>query len=118
VSMSEFKEEALRIVQKVWNRLQELPQASRLELGGFSVIILFVAMILFLMVLTCIHCCCCGKQKHQTEQTPPSKFHLRPFSHSFCSHSAHSYKMENALYRCCTSWRRRMGTRCLNSFPM
>lgn len=40
--MSEFKEEALRIVQKVWNRLQELPQASRLELGGFSVIILFV----------------------------------------------------------------------------
>ncbi|KAL6094630.1 uncharacterized protein ACO6RY_15997 [Pungitius sinensis] len=67
----ELKEEALRIVQKVWTRLQELPQAGPLELGGFIVIILFVATVLFLLVLTCVHCCCCGKQKYQSSRVQP-----------------------------------------------
>ncbi|TNN48633.1 hypothetical protein EYF80_041171 [Liparis tanakae] len=38
----EVKEELLNILQKVWIKLQGLPQAHSLELGGFLVIILFV----------------------------------------------------------------------------
>lgn len=37
----EVKNEVLDIVQKVWTKLQALPQASPLELGAFSVLILF-----------------------------------------------------------------------------
>ncbi|CAJ1081119.1 hypothetical protein GBF38_011511%2C partial [Xyrichtys novacula] len=49
----EVKEEILEILQKVWTKLQELPQASPLELGAFFVLILFVATVLFLVVLSC-----------------------------------------------------------------
>lgn len=38
----EVKEEVLDILQKVWTKLQGLPQASPLELGAFFVLILFV----------------------------------------------------------------------------
>lgn len=38
----EVKEEVLDILRKVWIKLQDLPQASRLELGAFFVLILFV----------------------------------------------------------------------------
>ncbi|KAI3364903.1 hypothetical protein L3Q82_001083 [Scortum barcoo] len=41
VSMG-VKEEVLDILQKVWTKLQGLPQASSVELGAFSVLILFV----------------------------------------------------------------------------
>lgn len=37
----EVKEEMLDIVHKVWTKLQNLPQASPLELGAFSVLVLF-----------------------------------------------------------------------------
>lgn len=40
VSM-EVKDELMDIVEKVWDKLQALPQASPLELGAFSVLILF-----------------------------------------------------------------------------
>lgn len=33
--------ELLNFLQKVWNKLQDLPQASPLEVGAFSVLILF-----------------------------------------------------------------------------
>lgn len=37
----EVKDELMDIVEKVWHKLQSLPDASTLELGAFSVIILF-----------------------------------------------------------------------------
>lgn len=37
----EVKDELMDIVEKVWDKLQALPQASPLELGAFSVLILF-----------------------------------------------------------------------------
>lgn len=37
----EVKDELMDIVEKVWNKLQSLPDANPLELGAFSVIILF-----------------------------------------------------------------------------
>lgn len=38
----EVKNEFLEILQKVWSKLEGLPQASPLELGAFFVLILFV----------------------------------------------------------------------------
>lgn len=37
----EVKDELMDIVEKVWHKLQSLPDANPLELGAFSVIILF-----------------------------------------------------------------------------
>lgn len=61
----EVKDEVLDILNKVWTKLQGLPQATSLEQGAFFVLILFVATFLFLIVLSCVHCCCCGKAKYQ-----------------------------------------------------
>lgn len=36
------KDELIDIVEKVWHKLQSLPDANRLEVGAFSVIILFL----------------------------------------------------------------------------
>ena len=45
--MEDVKEEVLDILQKVWIKLQGLPEASPLELGAFFVLILFVGEFLF-----------------------------------------------------------------------
>lgn len=36
------KEEIMDIIQKVWTKLQALPQAKPLEIGTFAVLILFM----------------------------------------------------------------------------
>lgn len=48
----EVKEEVLDILQKVWTKLQGLPQASALELGAFFVLILFVGEFLSITLST------------------------------------------------------------------
>ncbi|KAK9530785.1 hypothetical protein VZT92_012267 [Zoarces viviparus] len=69
--MAGVKEELLDILQKVWIKLQGLPQASYLELGAFLVIVLFVATFLFLIVLSCAQCFCCGKLKQPATRVQP-----------------------------------------------
>ncbi|XP_031147024.1 small integral membrane protein 5 [Sander lucioperca] len=65
------KQEVLDILQKVLIKLQDLPHASPLELGAFLVLILFVATFLLLIMLSCFHCCCCGKSKYQATRVQP-----------------------------------------------
>ncbi|XP_039991126.1 small integral membrane protein 5 isoform X2 [Xiphias gladius] len=67
----DVKEELLDILRKLWTKLQGLPQASPLEQGAFFVLILFVATFLFMIVLSCVHCCCCGKPKYQVSRVRP-----------------------------------------------
>lgn len=67
----EVREEMLEILEKVWTKLQGLPQANSLELGAFSILILFVATFLLLIVLSCVHCCFCGKPKYQGARVQP-----------------------------------------------
>lgn len=38
----DVKQEMMDIIQKVWTKLQALPQATPLEIGTFSVVILFM----------------------------------------------------------------------------
>lgn len=65
------KEEFMDILQQAWTKLQGLSQAGSLELGAFSVLLLFVATVLFMILLSCIHCCCCGKPKYQGSRVQP-----------------------------------------------
>ncbi|KAK2820911.1 hypothetical protein Q5P01_023870 [Channa striata] len=65
------KDELMNILQRVWNKLQDLPQASPLEVGAFSILILFAATVLFLIVLSFVSCCCCGKSKYHTSRVQP-----------------------------------------------
>ncbi|XP_059180004.1 small integral membrane protein 5 [Centropristis striata] len=67
----EVQEEVMDILQKVWTKLQGLPQASPLEQGAFAVLTLFFATFFFLIVLSCVHCCCCGKPKYQASRVQP-----------------------------------------------
>ncbi|KAJ7987868.1 hypothetical protein DPEC_G00331020 [Dallia pectoralis] len=67
----EANQEVMDILNKVWSKLQNLPQASSLELGAFLIIILFVSTFLFMVMLSCIHCCCCGKLKYQVTRVQP-----------------------------------------------
>lgn len=70
-SIMEAKDEMRDIVQRLWTKLQELPQASALEAGAFAVLLLFVATFLLMIVLCCVHCCCCGKSKYQGSRVQP-----------------------------------------------
>ncbi|CAG5911744.1 unnamed protein product [Menidia menidia] len=63
--------EFLGILQKVWIKLQGLPNASSVELGAFCVLVLFAATFLFMVVLTCVQCCSCGKPKYQASRVQP-----------------------------------------------
>lgn len=38
----DMKQEIMNIIQKVWIKLQALPQATPLEIGTFAVVILFM----------------------------------------------------------------------------
>ncbi|AWP17262.1 putative small integral membrane protein 5 [Scophthalmus maximus] len=67
----DVKEEVLDILEKLSTKLRGLPQASPLELGAFIVLILFFATFLFMIVLSCVHCCCCGKPKYQASRVQP-----------------------------------------------
>ncbi|PWA21724.1 hypothetical protein CCH79_00003464 [Gambusia affinis] len=68
----EAKQEFESILQRVWSKLQGLPQAAPLESGAFSILLLFIATVLFLMLLSCFHCCCCGgKPKYQSSRVQP-----------------------------------------------
>uniref|UniRef100_A0A672I226 Small integral membrane protein 5 n=1 Tax=Salarias fasciatus TaxID=181472 RepID=A0A672I226_SALFA len=65
------RDEMLDIIERLWTKLQELPQASALEVGAFVVLLLFVATFLLMIVLCCVHCCCCGKPKYQGSRVQP-----------------------------------------------
>ncbi|KAL4648062.1 small integral membrane protein 5 [Arapaima gigas] len=65
------KEELLDMLQKVWTKLQGLPHASSLELGAFLILVLFIATFLLMIMLSCVHCCCCGKPKYQASRVQP-----------------------------------------------
>ncbi|KAL0984047.1 hypothetical protein UPYG_G00136410 [Umbra pygmaea] len=67
----EVKQEVMDIMNRVWSKLQNLPQANSLELGAFFIIVLFVSTFLFMIMLSCFHCCCCGKPKYQVSRVQP-----------------------------------------------
>ncbi|KAL2101837.1 hypothetical protein ACEWY4_003598 [Coilia grayii] len=75
----EVKEEVLDILQRVWAKLQGLPEANSLEIGAFFILILFVATFLMLIVLSCIHCCW-DRLKTRRAEFPSKLLELRSAS--------------------------------------
>ncbi|XP_039892680.1 small integral membrane protein 5, partial [Simochromis diagramma] len=59
------------IFRRVWTKLQALPEATPVEVGAFAVLLLFIATVLFMILLSCIHCCCFTKPKHQPSRVQP-----------------------------------------------
>lgn len=49
------EDELMGILQRVWTKLQDLPQASSLEVGAFSVLILFAGEFAGFVCWTQIH---------------------------------------------------------------
>ncbi|XP_036946213.1 small integral membrane protein 5 [Acanthopagrus latus] len=52
------KEEALELLNRVWYKLQNLPNATPIDLGAFFVILTFILVVVLMSVLTCVTCCC------------------------------------------------------------
>ncbi|KAB5554024.1 hypothetical protein PHYPO_G00045340 [Pangasianodon hypophthalmus] len=58
------KQEVLDILQKIWIKLQTLPEANAIEKGGFLILLLFILTFLALVVFACAQCCCsCGRNR-------------------------------------------------------
>ncbi|KAA8584929.1 hypothetical protein FQN60_003623 [Etheostoma spectabile] len=58
LSMMDARQETLNILNKIWVKLQGLPNAHPIELGAFFVILTFILVVLLMTVLTCVTCCC------------------------------------------------------------
>lgn len=52
------RQETLDLLNKIWVKLQGLPNATAVELGAFFVLLTFILMVLLMTVLTCVTCCC------------------------------------------------------------
>uniref|UniRef100_A0AAY4CUG8 Small integral membrane protein 5 n=1 Tax=Denticeps clupeoides TaxID=299321 RepID=A0AAY4CUG8_9TELE len=65
------KQELMDILEKVWTKLQGLPEANSLELGAFFILILFIFTFVLMIVLSCFHGCCCGNPKYQASRVQP-----------------------------------------------
>lgn len=56
-------EESLTLLNKIWLKLQHLPNANPIELGAFFILLTFILLVSGLMVFTCVSCCCCRKER-------------------------------------------------------
>ncbi|KAF4092690.1 hypothetical protein AMELA_G00023570 [Ameiurus melas] len=62
------KQEVLDILQKIWTKLQTLPEANSIDIGGFLILLLFVLTFLALVVFACAQCCCsCGQKPRKND---------------------------------------------------
>nr|XP_061837555.1 small integral membrane protein 5 [Nerophis lumbriciformis] len=57
------KDQAVSLLNKIWAKLQGLPNSSPIELGAFLILLTFIAVFLIMMVVTCASCCCCCCRK-------------------------------------------------------
>lgn len=57
------KDETLNLLNKIWVKLQGLPNANPIELGAFFILLTFILVVVLMTVLTCVACCCCRKTK-------------------------------------------------------
>lgn len=56
-------EETLNLLNKIWLKLQQLPNANPIELGAFFVMLIFILLVSGLMIFTCVTCCCCRNKR-------------------------------------------------------
>ncbi|KAF1379312.1 hypothetical protein PFLUV_G00174780 [Perca fluviatilis] len=55
----DVREETLNTLNRIWVKLQGLPNADPIELGAFFVILTFILVVLLMTALACMTCCCC-----------------------------------------------------------
>uniref|UniRef100_A0A672Y9F6 Uncharacterized protein n=1 Tax=Sphaeramia orbicularis TaxID=375764 RepID=A0A672Y9F6_9TELE len=59
------REETLNLLNRIWIKLQHLPNANPIELGAFFILLTFILVVLLMMILTCVTCCCCRKARNK-----------------------------------------------------
>ncbi|KAK1163863.1 small integral membrane protein 5-like [Acipenser oxyrinchus oxyrinchus] len=70
-STMSWKEEMQKIADQVLTKLQGLPEADPLEIGAFTILLIFIATVLIMFILACIHCCCCSGPQHRVSRVKP-----------------------------------------------
>lgn len=106
------REQTLNILDRIWVKLQGLPNANSLELGAFLVLLTFILVVLLITVVTCASfccgccSCCCRKRKlkgsdlwAKTETTARA-----PHSESWsCFRNTHTQKNCTGCMLCCAA---------------
>ncbi|XP_063816666.1 small integral membrane protein 5 [Pseudophryne corroboree] len=68
MSSQDVKAEIQDMGQKLLMKLQQLPQADTLEIVSFTIVIIFIAVVLLMAILGCSFCCCA---KHRVTRVQP-----------------------------------------------
>uniref|UniRef100_A0A3B4BDU4 Small integral membrane protein 5 n=1 Tax=Periophthalmus magnuspinnatus TaxID=409849 RepID=A0A3B4BDU4_9GOBI len=63
-------QEMLDIFQRIWAKLQGLPRAGALEIGAFTVLLLFLATFILMVVISCTSCCSAKAKRPSTRVHP------------------------------------------------
>ncbi|KAM8946662.1 small integral membrane protein 5 [Pelodytes ibericus] len=51
-------------------KIRQIPQADTIEIIAFSIILIFIGVVLLMAILACSYCCCMGK-KHRAIRVVP-----------------------------------------------
>ncbi|XP_068118801.1 small integral membrane protein 5 [Hyperolius riggenbachi] len=70
MSYQDFTQEVQNMGEKLVLKLQNLPQADPVEITAFTLILVFIAMVLVMATLAC-SVCCCSCDKHRTVKVQP-----------------------------------------------
>ncbi|KAG9473664.1 small integral membrane protein 5 [Eleutherodactylus coqui] len=58
-----IKEELRNLGERLLEKLRQIPQSDTVEIVSFTIILLFIGMVLILGTLACSFHCCCNKNK-------------------------------------------------------
>lgn len=76
MAATDFVEEIRSVGERLLQKLKELPQAEPVELVAFSIIVLFTATVLVLLLIACSWCCarcCCSEGRDRKIPVRPRK---------------------------------------------
>lgn len=71
MSNQDVKEELQNIGERLLVKLKQIPQADTVEIISFTIILVFIGVVLLMAVLACSFCCC-GNNRHVVRVQPKS----------------------------------------------
>ncbi|XP_069807809.1 small integral membrane protein 5 isoform X2 [Dendropsophus ebraccatus] len=70
MSSQDVTKELQNLGEKLLVKLQQIPQADTVEIVSFSIILVFIGVVLLMVILGCSFCCC-GNNKRNTVKVQP-----------------------------------------------
>lgn len=71
MSNQDVKEELQNIGERLLVKLKQIPQADTVEIISFTIILVFIGVVLLMAVLACSFCCC-GNNRRVVRVQPKS----------------------------------------------